>query len=195
MHPYSLDTNEHKLVPLFLAITAICSAWLLSKLLIEFSLEVPWWFDAPSVMGFYGLFYAIFDTYLWKIKLLSTLRLIKTPILSGEWHGTISSSFNGGSNTNAKLTIKQNWASIQIVLTTENSTSCSLVASLALESAGGAVLTYQYQNDPRAGADTSMQIHYGTARLILNGNSLTGDYYSGRGRQNTGELSFTRVVS
>ena len=195
MYPYSLDIAERKTTSLFIAVAAILAAWLLNHALVAISWTVPWWFDPPSVMGFYGIFYTVFDRYIWSWRPFSFLRFSNIPVLAGEWSGTIISSFNDGTTIAAKLTIKQTWTDMQVALTTESSASHSLAVALAVKGAGGPTLTYQYQNDPRAGAVATMQIHYGTANLILEGNRLTGEYYSGRGRQNIGELSFDRTTS
>jgi len=48
-------------------------------------------------------------------------------------------------------------------------------------------------NEPNADAAETMQIHRGTARLVLTGNDeLQGDYYTGRGRKNTGGMRLHR---
>lgn len=191
MHPYSIDTTERSVVPLFIAVAAILAAWGLSAILIAFNLGVPWWFDAPSVMGFYGLFYSLFNNYIWRWNFLRMIRFVRTPILDGEWRGSCVSSFNNTVQEVA-LIIKQTWTSIQIVLTAPESQSRSLVAAISVESPEGAALTYQYQSDPRVGSNDGMHIHYGTNRLSIKGDLLEGEYYSGRGRQNTGILSLSR---
>jgi hypothetical protein len=61
-----------------------------------------------------------------------------------------------------------------------------------MESPGGPLLTYQYQNNPRVGTSDSRHIHYGTARFSIKGDLLDGEYYSGRGRQNIGAVSLQR---
>ena len=63
MHPYTTDSSERKLVPLYIAILSILVAWIFFKVLEAVQVTLPWWIDAPSIFGFYGLFYAIFDKY------------------------------------------------------------------------------------------------------------------------------------
>ena len=191
MHPYSIDTAERRTIPLFIAVAAILAAWGLNATLQALQVSVPWWFDAPSVMGFYALFYSLFDTYLWRWNFLRLIRLVKTPILAGKWQGSCTSSFNNSTHQ-VGLTIKQTWTGVQIVLTAPESQSHSLVAAISIESPGGPTLTYQYQSDPRAGSNDGMHIHYGTTRLAIKEDLLEGEYYSGRGRQNTGALSLQR---
>jgi hypothetical protein len=60
-------------------------------------LEVPWWIDAPSVMGFYGLIYQWFDKYLWFRKFIF-VPFSSIPNLQGTWVGAIHSSYGGGTD-------------------------------------------------------------------------------------------------
>ena len=56
-------------------------------------------------------------------------------------------------------------------------------------------IIYTYRNTPKSDAEETMQMHIGTTSLLLsnNGNKLEGQYYSGRGRLNTGTISLTKV--
>ena len=38
--------------------------------------STPWWIDAPSVIGFYGLLYWASDERLWKLGILRKIGLI-----------------------------------------------------------------------------------------------------------------------
>jgi uncharacterized membrane protein len=60
MHGYSTDTDEKRVVILFLAALAIALAWVSSNLLAAVHLSMPWWADAPSSMFFYGVLYALY---------------------------------------------------------------------------------------------------------------------------------------
>ena len=79
MHGYSTDTDEKRVVTLFLAALAITLAWVSSNLLATVHLAMPWWADAPSSMFFYGVLYALFDRHLWRHPLMRKLGLVKTP--------------------------------------------------------------------------------------------------------------------
>jgi len=58
--------------------------------------------------------------------------------------------------------------------------SSSCTAVIQVDDPEGAVLVYQYQNQPLAYAMKTMHMHYGTAMLrISNGGCLAGDYYAG----------------
>lgn len=196
MHGYSTDSDERRVVPLLLASLAIAFAWLSSKLLLVIHLSVPWWIDAPSVMAFYGVLYALFDRYLWRIGLVSKLGLVRMPNLAGRWYGYLISSFDGhAKHHDLMITICQSWTQIAVFLTTAKSISRSCAAVVQVDDPEGVALIYQYQNQPVADATKTMHMHYGTAmlRVALEG-CLVGDYYAGRDRRTFGRICCRRVV-
>src|SRR5437879_13284030 len=87
MHGYSTDSEERRIVPLFLAVLAIALAWMSSKFLSAVHLSVPWWVDAPSSMFLYGALYALFDRHLWRSRLVRKLGLVRPPDLAGRGRG------------------------------------------------------------------------------------------------------------
>src|SRR5438046_301633 len=92
MHPYSVDSPEHRAVPFFLAVIGILAALAVSKVLAWLHWTVPWWFDAPAAMGCYSLVYVAFDQWLWRIPVLHGLGIVRTPRLAGRWSAEIESS-------------------------------------------------------------------------------------------------------
>jgi hypothetical protein len=56
-------------------------------------------------------------------------------------------------------------------------------------------LLYEYLNEPKPHAPSAMQIHRGHARLELaeDRSSLSGQYFTGRGRQTFGTLVLQRT--
>jgi len=193
MHPYSLDTDERKNVLLILAIASIILSWGFYKIFNEYKITLPWWVESPSILFFYGILFVAFDKWAWKF--FRKFSFIKTPNLNGEWDGYLKTSFDEhSSEMKANLKIFQTWTKIKIILTTEQSLSYSETASLVIEAPEGKYLNYQYVNEPKSAAVKTMSIHKGTARLLFNEkeNTLTGEYYSGRDRQNFGSLNFKR---
>ncbi len=189
MHPYSLDTLERKNILLFLGLASIVLTLIFYQILNTYKIILYWWIESPSILFFYGLLYTFFDK--WSLR----LGLTAIPDLNGEWKGYLSTSFNkNATREKAILKIFQSWSEIKIVLATDNSSSYSEVASLAIKPPEGKYLSYQYINEPSPSAAQTMNIHRGTARLILNKemDSLSGEYYSGRNRQNFGSLYFKR---
>lgn len=196
MHGYSTDSDERRVVPLLLASLAISFAWLSPKLLLMIHLSVPWWVDAPSVMAFYGVFYALFDRYLWRNGLVSKLGLVRMPNLAGRWYGYLISSFDGhAKHHELMITICQSWTQIAVFLTTAKSISRSCAAVIQVDDPEGVALIYQYQNQPVADATRTMHMHYGTAMLRVSIEGfLVGDYYAGRDRRTFGRICCRRVV-
>lgn len=183
-------------MPFFLAVFGVLAAYGLDRALKGVSLSVPWWLDAPATMGFFSLFYFGFDWWAWRVPLLHTVGLVKTPRLAGKWKADIASSFGEQGNAHtAEVKITQTWTRMAVVLETERSRSASTVAGIVPDAPGGALLTYEYMNEPKSMAEPTMHMHRGVARLRLanDGRVLDGDYYSGRDRQNHGALRLERM--
>ncbi len=195
MHGYSTDSEERRVVPLFLAVLAIALAWMSSKFLSAVHLSVPWWVDAPSSMFFYGALYALFDRHLWRSRLMRKLGLVRTPNLAGRWRGYLTSSFdNHARRHDVIVQIFQSWTQISVYLSTATSVSRSSVAVIQASDPEGVALIYQYENQPLADATRTMHMHCGTAMLRMSdgskdGSSLSGDYYAGRDRGTFGRIS------
>ena len=193
MHPYSIDTEERKNILFFLAVVCIFLAWSFFKILNNYQITLPWWIESPSILFFYGLLFVVFDKWSWKF--FRKIGFVKTPNLNGEWKGHLKSSFDEHSyEIKTTLKIFQTWTRIKILLTTEQSSSQSETASIIIDAPEGKYLSYQYINEPKPNAVKTMSIHRGTARLLFNEkeNTFSGEYYSGRDRQNFGSLYFKR---
>lgn len=193
MHSYTTN-NENIKIYSWIAFLSVAASLALAALFKWLKIEVPWFVDAPAVVGFYGIFFKIYDIRIWKWRYFNN-----TPNLTGNWEGKISSSHDRYNNEHpAKLTIKQTWSHISIVLTTENSRSESCVAMISTKTPEGAKIQYAYENKPRNNAVSTMKRHDGTATLIfkrIDGKQiLEGDYYTGRDRKNLGTLYFEKIV-
>lgn len=197
MHPYVTDSNERRLVPLLLAALSVLASWGLYKTLEAVQISPPWWFDMPSLMGFYGLFYTVFDKWLWRVPITRRIGLVKVPDLTGKWEGHITSSFDEHqSQCEASIQILQTWTRIRINLEAEHSRSCSQTAAVITEVPHCAIISYEYLNEPKAPATTTMHTHRGTARHTLcvvdDSEVFDGEYYTGRDRGTFGTLHFKR---
>ncbi|GET38907.1 Cap15 family cyclic dinucleotide receptor domain-containing protein [Microseira wollei] len=195
MHTYATDASERESTPIWLAFIAVVAALSLSSALKIMKLEVPWWVDAPSVMGFYGLIYQWFDKCLWFQK-FSFVSFSAIPNLQGTWVGTIHSSYGSGTDVpNVVLYIRQTWTHINVRLVTHNSSSYSIMAAVNTYESSEPCLKYEYMNEPSALSVNTMNAHRGTANLQLSsdGNELAGDYFTGRGRQNLGTMEFKLI--
>lgn len=196
MHSYSIETDERKNVMLCLSMISIVLSWVFYKILHDRQILLPWWMESPSVLFFYGLLFVIFDKWAWKI--FERIGFLRTPNLNGKWTGESRSSFDEFlSGITANMEIFQTWTKIKIILTTEKSSSMSEMASITVSAPEGCYLIYQYINVPKPEAGKTMSIHRGTASLffVKKDDSFTGDYYSGRDRQNYGSLNVKRSHS
>ena len=195
MHPYSIDTDERKTIYFILAVLSILFTLGFYSILDWKKITMPWWVEAPSVLFSFGLLCLLFDRCCWKWNLLSNVGLIKTPNLNGEWIGHLQTSHDGfNGKTVIILRIKQSWTQINIVLSTNTSSSHSETASIITGHPKGIVLSYQYWNKPQANAIDTMHIHPGTTLLELNmeENTLNGEYYTGRDRGSYGTLELKK---
>lgn len=195
MHAYATDSDERKIIPLFIAVISILAAWILNAVGTKY-FSIPWWFDAPSVMGFYGFFYKAFDRFVWSKCFMRKIGLVKIPDLNGSWRGYVTSSFDKHEEKfDISIDIYQTWTKIVLILKTPSSESQSEAVAITIANPNLIRLSYTYFNKPKSDATQTMHPHEGTARLNLSGDckSLDGDYYTGRGRQNYGTVHLDHV--
>ena len=89
--------------------------------------------------------------------------------------------------------IRQQWSRISITFEGGESKSESTTAAIMTQASGDTLLIYDYWNEPKAAATESLHAARGTAWLNVTKNHLEGQYYTGRDRQNYGNLSLDRI--
>ena len=152
-------------------------------------------------MVFTGL-YLLFSLYFWNIWAFRRLGIVKIPDLSGEWAGYIQSSYweeeDAEGRNEVEVQIRQSWRKISIELSSPDSSSRSLGATI-LAKQGKPQLTYHYLSEPDYNAPDTMSIHYGTASLTFHASEdeedadvLQGDYYTSADRDSHGKLHLSR---
>ncbi len=62
-----------------------------------------------------------------------------------------------------------------------------------IEASGDTLLIYDYWSEPKAAATATLHATRGTAYLNGTKNHLEGQYYTGRDRQNYGNLSLDKI--
>ncbi|WP_148288019.1 Cap15 family cyclic dinucleotide receptor domain-containing protein [Prochlorothrix hollandica] len=194
MHSYATNSKDRETIPLWLAFIAVAFALMLTSTTKALHFEIPWWVDAPSVMGFYGIFYKLFDEFIWSWQ-FKKIRVSTIPDLQGTWVGCIHSSYNNNTYDDIYLSINQSWTNISICIATATSKSYSTMASVNTLEASDSTLKYEYMNEPIAQSVQTMSIHRGNANLTLSPDSqiLEGEYFTGRGRQTYGSMKFTFI--
>ena len=172
---------------------SVILVWLVHIALGAIDYKPQWWMSVPSFAGFYSGLHWLFDRYVWRLSLLRTLKLIQLPDLNGTWVGEIESSYSrDGRAYPISVVILQRWSKILVRLDTESSSSHSVMASVKTLDLPNPNLSYQYVNEPKSSAPSTMEMHRGTATLELIGSGLAGDYYTGRGRGEIGTMKLWR---
>jgi len=186
-HQYSGDSSDRRLIHVYLTIMAVLFSYLLYWISKNFTLSIPWWFDAPAIFGFYGFLYVWFKKVLWKNRTIRFLLSIKTPNWNGEYSCILKTSYDDfESEKQVLIKIIQDWDLILVKVESENSTSNSLAGSFSLNETAVPKFTYEYYNKPHNSAPGTMNIHYGMASIYIVSGKLKGEFFNGRGRNNYG---------
>jgi len=200
-HTYSTDSTERRYAPFFIAAAAIGAALLVYRLLEKYHVNLPGWASPLDTMAFSGLFYTLFDRYVWKWLARHRIRITKIPDLSGTWKGYVRPAGTSGASaglaikTEITINFQQTWTDMLVVGRTQLSKSHSLSASVITNDECS--ISYEYLNEPFADALYTMHAHRGTAMLSIDKTQtkLDGEYYSGRDRQNIGTIHLTRSAT
>ena len=194
MHAYASDSIDRKVVPWVIAAVAVATAYLYSGIITWLKWEIPWWVEAPSILSVYGLGHWVYSRHVWRRHVLG-LKLSSIPDFSGTWFGRLESSDPHVAELAGMMTIHQTWTNICVEFECEKSRSFSLMAVVNVTPGMTEGLTFEYANSPRHDATETMNAHVGLNHLRLSpgGETLEGDYFSGRGRQTFGRMTLRRV--
>ncbi len=139
---------------------------------------------AGEAIGIATIVMILYEKWLWRIDPFSCV-----PCVKGCYSGYIFSKYDS-MNHDATMEIKQTYLSVGITMSTGESESRSITASIECVS-GIYELVFMYQNNPKAKYRDRSQIHYGTARLnIIDKEHLVGSYYTDRNTM--GDLDFLK---
>jgi hypothetical protein len=129
----------------------------------------------------------LFDRLLWRIP--PAPRLLRHPVLSGTWKGTLRSNWvNPETNATiepivAYFAIRQTYSTISLRMLTRESSSVSLVAALEGRGDGVPRVTSTYENQPGVLIQDRSRIHHGALLLEVHGipaDRLDGWYWTDR---------------
>jgi len=198
MHGYHVPTEIRLRCYSILAILSIVSALLVHEIISRKNIIVPWWIDAPSVMGFLGLFSGIYDQWWWKKWPFGRYEFLMIPNISGHWQLSQKTSHQGfGSSITANCLVRQTSSNISISIEYPESHSNSRSAAfLRREQLSSYELEYRYISYPKPSAPPKMEMHQGVAWLKISDDctQMEGEYFTGRGRQNYGSLHFDHHI-
>ncbi len=196
MHDYAIDSRERVFVVRILFMVSALVSGVAAMLIPSDLIPMRWLLPIPSIPLVFGVSYWAFDNWFWRWRFLRTMRLISVPDLRGAWAGTIDSSYTGFEMTQpVTVAIEQTWTKIVVRLNAEQSRSWSVTASVLTNAPEGVLLTYLFDNEPKAEAVSDMQRFRGTTVLVSSATGrLEGHYYTGRGRGTHGSLKLSRQV-
>lgn len=138
-----------------------------------------------------------YEKWLWRWPLIKLI--VKRPDLNGIYQGTIVSEWIDPATGKklppipAFISIRQTLLSMQIRQYTVESGSSSVVADIINDHDGRYDLIYTYRNEPRSSVRDRSQIHYGSAKLLIQADNrqLNGAYWTDRNTK--GEMHFGHI--
>ena len=205
MHSFSTDNERWKT---YLYLGAIAFAISIGSGWVAQFVNKQYGFAVGSVsfgIASYGV-YKLFTKHIWKWAVARQIGVTKIPNLNGKWEGHLYTSYEdaeasetaeieheGLTPMEATVTIKQTWDKILVFLDGPDSTSESVAATILVEG-HWPTLTYNYDNSGDDHHDEKNP-HDGTTMLKFNQkeDTLSGKYYTGPNRENTGRLELKRV--
>lgn len=157
-------------------------------------------FHAFTIPVFFYGYASLFNKYAWKWPIWRNIGVIDFPDLNGVYKGKFTSSYldaNGNKTEgDMELVISQTASNISIEGKFNQSISISIQAFFAVHDFRNEVaLYYFYKNQPANNATASMHAHEGSAVLFFDpkNKTLSGEYYSGRDRNNHGDIIATKL--
>jgi hypothetical protein len=191
MHPYDSDAKNSARMLFYITLAAAILTFFLYYLQEIFYVAVPWYIgwmiDAPTIGSFYGIFYKLFDNFLWRYTLKRLRPFSTIPDLKGTWKGELVSSYN---NTAIQVIvyIHQTWSKLLLELESDTSRSYTIMAKLNVKPGRENGLRYEYYNELKKFGTTPE--HRGSGHLLpsSDGKTLTGKYYTSEGSSNTGTI-------
>lgn len=203
MHQYAINSAERKSLPFRLAMASIFLNSALAYVLSTNPDIAPYlkYLPALSAFGLYGIFYTLFDKYLWQWKWIRLLLGVKIPILKGEWQVVMSSSLSQfQSEFRGRISVEQTWSRILISFDGTDAFSNSHSAAVTVLSDTQITLTYVYQSEDRPGPESADHIFFGTCRVKGSVDSsglvsdLEGSYFTEPSRKSWGRIRHQRIT-
>jgi hypothetical protein len=194
VHPYVSEAHNRTTLYLVLGALATGGAYAVSAGLAKLGISLPWWVETPSVLWFYGVLWKFFEVRAWRWPLSCAAGWTEAPDLAGIWDATVHHEYAGVPGTvSGRATIKQTATNLSIVVEFPASRSHSVAAVMQKCVGDEMEVIYQFVNQPQPHATRTMEMHRGTSWLTLRSpNKLVGEYFSGRGRRQMGQIEFAR---
>jgi hypothetical protein len=175
----------------FLPTLSFGAGWLCAQLIPN----APFWVETLSPLAAYGLFFGLFDKYLWHWPIFRWVGIVCCPDVRGRWLGEQVSSFKNNDGKHLKsrviLEIDQTFTGIHACTYYRNWQSVMSVTQFA-DIAGTPTLIMMFDAEPKAIYDGDARSHKGVSKLTQNPDkTLVGTYFNAAG--NHGEQTFRRT--
>jgi len=79
MHTYASDSPDRTIAPWVIAAIAVVVAYAYFIATSRYEFSMPWWMEAPSILGVYGAGYWMYDRWLWKKTLFGFQECLPSP--------------------------------------------------------------------------------------------------------------------
>jgi len=195
MHPYATDSPGSPKLFWAIALLGLGFSSVVGCLTSALGGSGGWQVGSVSGMTCFAIIYYIFDYVLWKGRLVR--RALLVPDLNGVWECSGRTVTRGPESLNihwkGELLVRQCWSRISVVLSTAQSRSCSIAASVYRDAGGGYRLIYHYDNDPSQ-AEQELARHTGLCRIVFPADLETGsgDYFTDKDRMTVGTINLVR---
>ena len=195
MHPYVAESRNRVVLYILLAGFSIALTWIFQAAIRALAWNFPWWIETPSILGIFGMLWKAYDKWMWDWRLSRAFGWTDVPNISGKWSARVDFERSGRRQSAfGTATIHQTSSCLSVLIRWDASRSHSVSGVMRIGEAGTPELIYQYVNQPSAGALDTMYIHKGTAWLeVIRSCQIVGEYYSGRGRNQSGSLTLQRI--
>jgi hypothetical protein len=196
MHAYETNAQNRDTVYFYMMLVATLLALLLYYPLQLLNVTLPWYIaciGTPTIASFYAILRYFFDNFLWRYK-IGQMRLFSAiPDIRGTWKGELHSSYNN-THVEVVLFISQTWTKLSGQLESPTSKSYTTMADLKVDAGENSGLSYEYHNVPKTFSITPEHRGCSQLQLSLDGNTLTGRYYTNSRSKNTGTIILHRIT-
>lgn len=157
--------------------------------------NAPFWIETLSPLAAYGLFYSVFDRFIWHWPLFRWAGIVTTPDLRGRWLGEQISSFRDSNGKNRKsrviMEVVQTFSHIEVATYYHKWQTEHSVASF-VKMGSGCFLMIMFESHPKVDYDGDENAHKGVVKVTqLPNGKLEGTYFNANGQH--GELTFRRT--
>ena len=126
---------------------------------------------------------AVFSFLYWLLNKLFPLRPISSivgiPCIRGTWSGKLHSNYNGATDIDMSLVVKQSWMRIRCTAFFDKSSSDSIMARVYQQNKNEIRFEFAYRNESQD-ASVTQRDYYGFNYFVVRGDTMKGSYFTNR---------------